>query len=170
MLVVVLPTESPAIHLDMILTVVDREQCVIYPPYFVGPSRLPILHYRPSTSAIREHPDLQAALREVGLPLSPIHCGGDHPTFQEREQWASGCNFVALRPGLVVGYSRNEATMRAMESTGGYRIVDAIDFVAGDVDIEDDEKVVVALDSSELVRGGGGGRCMTLPVLREDIW
>ena len=169
-LIVVLPTESPAIHLDMILTVVDREQCVIYPPYFTGTGRLPILHYRPGNGAVREHPDLETALRDVGMPLSPIPCGGDHPVIQEREQWASGCNFVALRPGLVVGYSRNEGTMREMERTGGYKIVDAIDFLTGDVDIEDDEKVVVALDGSELVRGGGGGRCMTLPVLREDIW
>ena len=40
----------------------------------------------------------------------------------------------------------------------------------GDVDIDDDQKVVIAFEGSELVRGGGGGRCMTLPVLREDIW
>jgi arginine deiminase len=60
--------------------------------------------------------------------------------------------------------------MREMERAGGYKIVDAIDFLTGDVDIEDDERVVVAFDGSELVRGGGGGRCMTLPVLREDIW
>ena len=57
-----------------------------------------------------------------------------------------------------------------MERTGGYKVVDAVDFLTGDVDIEDDERLVVALDGSELVRGGGGGRCMTLPVLREDIW
>ena len=43
-IIVVLPTESPAIHLDMILTMVDREHCVVYPPYFTGPGRLPVLH------------------------------------------------------------------------------------------------------------------------------
>jgi arginine deiminase len=169
-LIVVLPTESPAIHLDMILTAVDREQCVLYPPYFYGPGRLPILHYRPGKSTVREHEDLEHALREVGLPLHPVFCGGTHPTIQEREQWASGCNFVALRPGLVVGYSRNEVTLREMERTGGYSVVDAIDFLTGDVDIDDDDRVVIAFDGSELVRGGGGGRCMTLPVLREDVW
>jgi arginine deiminase len=169
-LIVVLPAESPAIHLDMILTVVDRDQCVLYPPYFIGPGRLPILHYRPGDNLVRAHDGLESALGEVGMPLHPIACGGQHPTLQEREQWASGCNFVALRPGLVVGYSRNEATMREMESEAGFRIVDAIDFLTGDVDIEDDERVVIAFEGSELVRGGGGGRCMTLPVLREDCW
>jgi arginine deiminase len=169
MLIVVLPAESPAIHLDMIFTMVDHDHCVVYPPYFLGPGRLPILHYRPDGEGVREHADLFTALREVGLPLEPIRCGGDHPTLQEREQWASGCNFVAVRPGVVLGYARNEATMREMERTAGYRAVPAADFLGGET-IADDERVVIAFDGSELVRGGGGGRCMTLPVLREEAW
>jgi arginine deiminase len=169
-LIVVLPTESPAIHLDMIFTMVSREHCVLYPPYFFGPGRLPVLHYRPGGKGIREHSDLFAALKEVGLPLEPICCGGQHPTAQEREQWASGCNFVAVRPGVVLGYSRNEATMREMEREAGFRIVDAIDFLTGDVVLERDARAVIAFQGAELVRGGGGGRCMTLPVLREDAW
>ncbi|HEU0077808.1 MAG TPA: arginine deiminase family protein, partial [Longimicrobiaceae bacterium] len=46
-LVVVLPAESPAIHLDMIFTMVDRTHAVVYPPYVYGPARLPVLYYRP---------------------------------------------------------------------------------------------------------------------------
>src|SRR5690606_24029378 len=110
-IVVVLPNQSPAIHLDMILTMVDREHCVVYPPYFFGPGKLPILHYRPG-EGIRESADLFAALTSAGVPLHALRCGGDHPVTQEREQWASGCNFVAVRPGVVLGYTRNEATMR----------------------------------------------------------
>jgi arginine deiminase len=169
-IVVVLPTESPAIHLDMILTMVDREHCVVFPPYFFGPSRLPILHYRAGGKGVRECPDLFSALKEVDLPLSPILCGGSHPVMQEREQWASGCNFVAVRPGVVLGYTRNEATMREMEREAGYRVVDAIQFLTGELDLEDGDRAVIAFDGGELVRGGGGARCMTLPVLREDLW
>lgn len=169
-LVVVLPSESPAIHLDMILTMVDREHCVVYPPYFFGPARLPVLYYRPDGKGVREHADVFAALRSMDLPLKPIHCGGHHPTMQEREQWASGCNFVAVRPGVVLGYTRNEATMREMEKEAGFRVVNALDFLTGDVEVADGDKAVIAFDGAELVRGGGGGRCMTLPVLREDIW
>ncbi|MDQ3605255.1 MAG: arginine deiminase family protein [Gemmatimonadota bacterium] len=168
--VIVLPSDSPAIHLDMILTMVDREHCVVYPPYFFGASRLPVLHYCPGYEGVREHADLFEALGEVGVRLEPIYCGGQHPTTQEREQWASGCNFVAVRPGVILGYSRNEATARELEREAGYRVVGALDFLTGDVEIEEGDRALIAFDGAELVRGGGGARCMTLPVCRDDIW
>jgi arginine deiminase len=170
-IVVVLPSDRAMIHLDMIFTMVDREQAVIYPPAFVGPDRYAVLYYRAGKAGgVQEMPNVFAALRQVGLPLEPIFCGGDRRTFQEREQWASGCNFVAVRPGIVLGYSRNERTYEAMERDGGFRIVNGTDFLTGGAEIEDGDRAVLTFEGGELVRGGGGSRCMTLPVLREEIW
>jgi arginine deiminase len=118
---------------------------------------------------MKEMPNLFAALRRLDLPLEPIFCGGSNRLFQEREQWSSGCNFVALRPGLVLGYSRNERTHEEMAREGGYRLVDGLAFLTGDAELAEDEHAVIVFEGSELVRGGGGARCMTLPVRRAEV-
>jgi arginine deiminase len=169
-LVVLMPIDRAMIHLDMIFTMVDRHHCVIFPPSFVGPTRHTVLHFRARQRDMREMPNLFAALREVGLPLEPVFCGGTRRTLQEREQWSSGCNFVALRPGVVLGYSRNEETYRELEREAGYRIVDGMEFLTGETDIEDEHRAVITFEGSELVRGGGGARCMSMPLRREDPW
>jgi arginine deiminase len=169
-LLVVIPadrSDRAMIHLDMVFTQVDEDHCVIFPPSFVGPTRDPVLHYRAGRAGMREMPDLFSALREVDFALEPIHCGGAERPFQEREQWTSGCNFVAVRAGLVVGYARNERTYREMERAG-YRIIDAVAFLTGETEVGEEEKAVIAFEASELVRGGGGPRCMTLPVERAE--
>lgn len=168
--VVVLPSDRAMIHLDMIFTMIDREHAVVFPPSFVGPDRCAVLHYQARRQGMREMPNLFAAFRQVGLAVDPVFCGGQRRTFQEREQWSSGCNFVALRPGVILGYSRNEYTSRELEREAGYRIVDALDFLTGETDIEDDEKAAIVFEGAELVRGGGGARCMTMPLRRRDVW
>ncbi|HEU4632143.1 MAG TPA: arginine deiminase family protein [Gemmatimonadaceae bacterium] len=168
-IVVVMPKENTAIHLDMIFTQVDRELCVVHPPHFMGPERLAVLLWRKCEAQLREMPSVFAALEACDLRLEPIRCGGDRRIVQEREQWASGCNFVALRPGLIVSYERNEATLRELERSG-FRIVPAVSFLTGEQRIGEDERAVITFAGSELVRGGGGPRCMSCPVTREDPW
>jgi len=116
-----------------------------------------------------ESPDLFTALRDLSIPLQPVFCGGSKRTMQEREQWASGCNFVAVGPGQVLAYARNEHTLEALHSEAGFRIVSGVDFLTGDDVPGDGERFVVTFEGSELVRGGGGPRCMTLPVEREPV-
>ncbi len=168
-IMVVLPRDRAMIHLDMVFTQVDRTHAVVHPPAFVGPDRYAVLYCRPGKATMREMPDLFVALREVDLPLEPIFCGGAQRSFQEREQWSSGCNFVAVRPGVVLGYSRNERTYAEMEREAGFRIIPGVDYLTGEAELGEGDRAVLTFEGGELVRGGGGGRCMTLPVQRADI-
>jgi arginine deiminase len=169
LIVVVMPQETTAIHLDMIFTQVDRDLCVIYPPHFIGPYRLPILHWRKGDSHMKEQPDLFAALRQCGLPMEPLLCGGSRRIAQDREQWASGCNFTALRPGVVTSYARNETTLRELEKAG-FTMIRAVDFLSDQTKIGKDQRAAITFEGGELVRGGGGPHCMTCPITRDDPW
>jgi len=166
--IVVLPNERTAIHLDMIFTQIDREMCVVYPPFFVGPERLAVLHRRRRAKGVKEMPNFFAAMQAVDLPLEPVFCGGNQRPVQEREQWASACNFFALRPGVAMTYARNEATLAQLEAAG-FRILPAVAFLTGEERLDDGERGIITVQGGELVRGGGGPRCMTLPLWREDV-
>jgi len=103
------------------------------------------------------------------MDLEPVYCGGKADQWtQEREQWHSGANFFALAPGKIMGYSRNGNTLEELNNHG-YEIVDAEEIISGRRKLSEMGKCIVTIEGSELSRGGGGARCMTMPVRRKAV-
>lgn len=173
LLVQVLPRQPESfIHLDMVFTLLDRDACMVYAPLVTEHNHFATVHIETAggeVRRIREVENLMDGLRGVGLDLEPIACGGrDDRWLQEREQWHSGTNFFALAPGKVIGYARNTHTLAELDRHG-FAVMTADDVIAGRADPEAGGRCVVTIGGSELARGGGGCRCMTLPVGREAL-
>jgi len=165
-------TPESFIHLDMVFTLLNKNECMIYEPVIIQSKKcqtITITIDNGIVTSIEKKENLLSALKELGLDLKPIFCGGTKDIWtQEREQWHSGANFFAIAPGKVIGYERNVYTMEDMNKNG-YEIIPAKDVLNNSVSIDDHPKCVIAIEGSELSRGGGGARCMSMPVLRQNV-
>jgi arginine deiminase len=165
-------TPESFIHLDMTFTFLDRNSCMVYEPLILKKTKyhtIKITIDNGKVTSIREEASLLKALENCGMELAPVNCGGHgDPWSMEREQWHSGANFFAFAPGKVIGYERNEKTLEEM-NRNGFEIVKAMDVIENRVKIEDYARAVVTIAGSELARGGGGARCMTMPVKRKNV-
>lgn len=164
-------TPESFIHLDMVFTLLDRDKCMVFEPLIMNPGNYQTVHIKIQNGkliSIRNEKNLVNALKKLGMDMEPVLCGGTDDWNQEREQWHSGANFFAVGPGKILGYARNNYTMEAMNQAG-FEIIKANDVLSGSTILESYEKYVITIDGSELPRGGGGARCMTMPVNRTNL-
>ncbi|PVX51740.1 arginine deiminase [Balneicella halophila] len=163
-------TPESFIHMDMVFTLLDKNKCMTYSPLLLKPSRYRTIHItvQGDKVKIQQKESVIKTLKELGMDLEPVTCGGSDLWHQEREQWHSGANFFAFAPGKIIGYRRNNYTAEELNKHG-FEILKAEDVISGKVNVDDYERCLVTLSGSELPRGGGGARCMTMPVRRDAV-
>jgi arginine deiminase len=148
-LAVALPQSRSYMHLDTVMTMVDRDVVTLFPEVVDG-ARL---------WAIRPGPDperptverfsgtvVEALQTALGVPKIRVVPTGGGPLGSQREQWDDGNNLLCLEPGVVVAYDRNVNTNARLTEAG----------------IE-----VITVSGSELGRGRGGSHCMSCPIQRD---
>lgn len=157
------------IHLDMVFTLLDRDRCMIFEPLIRKDTAYQTVHITirdGKVSGIRTVSGLLTTLKRLGMDLKPIICGGSDEWDQEREQWHSGANSFCIAPGQVITYARNIHTLEELDKDG-FNIIAAGDVISGKAAVEG--KCAVTISGSELPRGGGGARCMTMPLSRKKV-
>jgi len=167
-----IPNRRAYMHLDTVLTPIDRNAALVYPPVLLseGPeaARVYEVDLLASDPAPQNVPPLLQVIKQHGLDFEPVFCGGRDPLLQQREQWTDGANALAVAPGVIFIYERNVGTAAEL-ARHGFRIVDAEDLAVGrdEVDPDAGERVCVVLPSHELSRARGGPHCLTHPLLRD---
>ncbi|GHV53656.1 arginine deiminase [Synergistales bacterium] len=149
-LAVDIPKQRAYMHLDTVFTMVDRDAFTVYPDVHKN-MRVWELTYDDSGALLssEEHSDLFDTLRRA-LSLDSvriIETGGGDPTEASRDQWNDGTNTLAIAPGVVVTYESNSASNKVLRDHG----------------VE-----VLEINGSELGKGRGGPRCMSMPLRRVE--
>lgn len=174
-LMVLMPRQRSVMHLDTVFTQISEHECLVYPPMFMpdGVELLPVVKKDLRGGQIHStyKESLLDALKEEGIELEPVCCGGHGDRIaQQREQWTDGANAFALAPGVIVLYERNLRTIEEL-SRHGYAIVHAEDLLAAPhaYRLDGTQKVAILIHANELSRARGGPRCMTMPLVREAL-
>ncbi|NLC26538.1 MAG: arginine deiminase, partial [Fastidiosipila sp.] len=150
-LIFMIPRKRAFMHLDTVFTMVDQDIFTIHPEIIPSLEIYDLTLNKAGETEIRSFgKDIKKALAEL-LNLSEvelINCGGASMIDSRREQWGDGANTLTVAPGEVIVYERNRITNRLLREAG---------------------VKVHEISSSELSRGRGGPRCMSMPLWRDDI-
>ena len=146
-----IPNTRAFMHLDTVFTQVDHDKFTVHPGILPSLRVYELKRTGKGTFSTRaiEDPLEKILERYLGLDhIELIHCGGDSDIAANREQWNDGSNTLCISPGKVLVYDRNYITNAALEKAG---------------------VSVLPMNGSELSRGRGGPRCMSMPFLREAL-
>ncbi len=144
-----IPKSRAYMHLDTVFTQVDYDKFTIH-PQIQGPLEIfEITKGENNTlNLLEEEMTLQEILsKHLNCDVKLIQCGGGDYVISQREQWNDGSNTLCIKPGEVVVYSRNYVTNQILKEHG---------------------ITIHVIPSSELSRGRGGPRCMSMPLEREE--
>lgn len=172
-LVIDLPKTRSMMHLDTLFSRISKDEIIVFPPLYndkeINDHTIQTYYIEAGKSIFDINPiqqSLSNCFKDYGYNFQAIHCGGDEPVHQEREQWSDGANAFALAPGKIISYSRNHETSHALQEAG-YEKISAKDFITDSKKyIASDGKILITISSSELPRGRGGPRCLTMPLDR----
>jgi len=144
------PPARICLHLDTVFTIIDKDVVVVYPEVLKEKARITVYKRKSNSDTTNEKLNMGflGVLREELGSFTTVLTGGGNGVAVEREQWGNGTNTLAVRPGVVITYDRNKKTNEVLREILG-------------------EKNVIEIPSSELIRGRGGPRCMTMPLVRK---
>lgn len=144
-----IPNNRAMMHLDTVFTQIDVDKFTIHPGIQGELQVFELNKVDNDIKIVKVEDDLENILaKHLGVEkVTLIQCGGGDKVVGDREQWNDGSNTLCIKPGHVIVYARNKITNKILQDNGITTHV---------------------IPSSELSRGRGGPRCMSMPLVREN--
>jgi arginine deiminase len=145
-----IPKTRAFMHLDTVFTMVDYDKFTIHPNIksdivvYVLKKMDGKMNITEEIGTLEDVLEKELCIDKVKL----IKCGGNSVVDASREQWNDGSNTLCISPGEVIVYSRNYVTNKILQNEGIKTHI---------------------MPSSELSRGRGGPRCMSMPLIRDNL-